>query len=321
MPLQEIKRLREIWGGFRPARVLITANNYMLFDHLKRPLTAETLSKRLGTDKRATEILLDCLTSMKLLKKTGNRYQNTRIASRFLVSDSPCYQGNIIRHADTLWKNWSGLDEVLRTGRSLRAHRDQRSFILGMHDIARLKAKEVVKALNLRGVRRVLDLGGGPGTYAMEFAKRGLDVTLFDYPETIKIATELTAQEGLRINFLEGDFLIDSIGTGYDLIFISQVLHAYSEKENLEVLKKCRAALTDKGRIVIHEFFLSPDRTYPLNSALFSVNMLVNTDAGRAYSVSEIKGWLKRTGFRRLSHRLIDDTVLISGEVNSLRRR
>ena len=307
----DLRRLRELWSGFRQARVLLTANNYRVFDHLTKPLTARALSERLNTDLRATEILLDCLAGMGLIKKKGKSYQNSPIASKFLVSRSPYYQGNIIKHADTLWKNWSGLDEVMKTGRPYRVALDHRAFILGMHDIAKLRAKEVVGFIDLRGVKRLLDLGGGPGTYAMEFARRGLNVTLFDYPETVKIARELTEKAGVKINFIEGDFLSDSFGNGYDLIFISQVLHAYSEENNLLLIKKCRESLNKKGRIVIQEFSISSDRTSPLNSALFSVNMLVNTEGGRCYTPQEMITWLKRAGMKGFKKGLIDDSVII----------
>lgn len=313
---RELKKLRELWSGFRPARVLLTANNLRFFDYLERPASAKDLSEKLGTDLRATEILLDCLVAMGLLKKQGMKYINKSIASRFLVSTSPSYQGNILRHADTLWKNWSGLDEILKTGRPFRAHRDHEAFILGMHDIAKLKVKEVMKVINLRGCKKILDLGGGPGTYAIEFAKKGMDVTLFDYPETVKIARGLMKKEGVNVNFLEGDFMIDPIGYNYDLIFISQVLHAYSEEDNRELLKKCKDSLTKGGRIVIQEFLISHDHTSPLSSALFSVNMLVNTEGGRCYSPQEITGWLKKAGFKKSRKKILEDTLIIEATKN-----
>jgi len=107
--LEESIEIRKIWGSFRQARVLLTANNYRIFDQLKKPVSAASVSKKIKTDLRATTILLDALTGIGLLKKRSNRYQNTKPASKFLFSGSPHYQGNIIRHAETLWQNWSGL--------------------------------------------------------------------------------------------------------------------------------------------------------------------------------------------------------------------
>jgi 2-polyprenyl-3-methyl-5-hydroxy-6-metoxy-1,4-benzoquinol methylase len=316
--LEESKKLRELWGGFRSARVLLTANNYRAFDYLIKPQSARSIAKTLSIDLRAAEILLDALTGLSLLKKKKNRYSNLPLTSKFLVSSSPYYQGDILRHTDTLWQNWSGLDEVVKTGKPHHKAHDHKAFILGMHNLALLKAKDVIRLIGLKGVKTALDLGGGPGTYSIEMAKRGVKVTLFDYPETITIAKRIIKKEGIKdINFIGGDFMFassgDDIGKGYDLIFISQVLHAYSEKDNLQVLRKCKKALNNDGRIVIQEFYVSNDRTHPPQGTLFSVNMLINTEGGRCYSPDEIKSWLLRLGLKDIKERLIDDAVLIEG--------
>ncbi|MCL5022083.1 MAG: acetylserotonin O-methyltransferase [Nitrospirae bacterium] len=316
MPMRadEARELRRIWGGFQAARVLLTANNYRVFDYLKTPKTASAVAAALKTDKRAAEILMDALTGLGLLQKTGVKYRNTPLSARLLVRDSPRYQGDIIRHADILWKNWSGLDSVIRTGRPHRAAHEQESFIRGMHNLAVFKAEKVMRTIGLRGVKTALDLGGGPGTYAIEMAGKGVKVTLFDRPETIRIARSVVKKSGAKeITFLRGDILTDDIGGGYDLIFISHVLHSCSEEESFRIIRKSRAALNPGGRIAVQEFFIEKDRTRPVRSALFSVNMLVNTPAGRCYSSQEIGRWLSRAGFGQIQEKMREDTVLVLG--------
>ena len=312
--LDEAKGLRRLWGGFWSARVILTANNFRVFDRLESPRTAGDVAGILKTDRRATEILLDALTGLGLLKKTALKYRNTALSNRFLISGSPHYQGDIMRHADILWKNWSGLDEVMKTGKPHHVAHDQNSFIRGMHNLAVLKAGNVIRAVGLRGVKRALDLGGGPGTYAMEMARKGVSVTLFDRPETVEIAKSVIKRSRARnIHLLRGDFLCDDMGKGYDLIFISQVLHSCSENECMQLVEKSKSALNPDGRVVIQEFFLRKDRAHPVQGALFSVNMFVNTAAGRCYPPSEIKGWLSRAGFREIRDKMMDDTVLVFG--------
>jgi len=313
--LEESKKLGELWRGFWSARVLLTANNYRVFDYLQKLQSARTISKKLNTDLRATEILLDALTGLGLLKKRNGRYLNTPLSEKFLVSGRPYYQGDILSHADVLWKNWSELDEVIKTGKPNRKAFNQEAYILGMHNSASLKAKEVINTIGLKGVKNALDLGGGAGTYSIEMVKRGVNVTLFDRPQTIEIAKGVINKEGIKgINFIAGDFLSDDIGKSYDLIVISQVLHAYPEKDNLYVLKKCKKALNKCGRIVIQEFYVSRDRTKPAQGALFSVNMLVNTEGGRCYSSEEIRIWFLKTGFKKIQKQLIADSVLVIAE-------
>ena len=313
--LQQAQELAKLWGGFRASRVVLTANNYEVFEHLRSGKTADEIAGILGTDNRATEILLDALTALGLLRKTGPRYRNAPVAKRFLVKGGPAYQGDMLRHADTLWKNWYGLDDVLKTGSPNRAGgRNHDAFIKAMHNNAVLRVKDVIDAVDLRGVKRALDLGGGPGTYTVELAKRGISVTLFDLPNTIEVARTMIRPPLLRkIHFLEGDFHINDIGQGYDLAFISQVFHSFSEDENRVLLKKVRDALNPKGRIAIHEFYLDKNRAFPAPGALFSVNMLVNTASGRSYAPQEMKRWLSQTGFKMLKEKKINDTVLLTG--------
>ena len=313
--LDDVETIRKLWRGFWPSRVILTANNYRVFEHLKSAKSAREVARILGTDVRATAVLLDALTGLELMKKASSKYRNTALAGRLLVSGSPYYQGDILRHADILWKNWSGLDEVVRTGKPHHVAHDQDSFIRGMHNIAILKSRDVIRAVGLRGVKKALDLGGGPGTYAMEMAGKKVSVTLFDRPGTIEIAKSVIRESGVRnIDFRCGDFLQDDIGRDYDLIFISQVLHSCSKDECMQVIKKAKDALNPGGRVVVQEFYLEEDRTYPVNSALFSVNMLVNTMAGRCYSVSEIRGWLSNAGLRDIRKQPLDDTVLVFGK-------
>jgi ubiquinone/menaquinone biosynthesis C-methylase UbiE len=172
----------------------------------------------------------------------------------------------------------------------------------------------VIKAIDLRGVKKALDLGGGPGTYSRELAGKGIAVTLFDVPNTINIAREIMAgSKGKNVDFLSGDFHADPIGSGYDLVFVSQIFHAYSADDNRVLLTKAREALNPKGRIAVQEFLLEKDRAHPVPGALFSVNMLVNTAEGRCYTQQEMKQWLAQTGFKAIKAKVLGDTIVLTG--------
>jgi 2-polyprenyl-3-methyl-5-hydroxy-6-metoxy-1,4-benzoquinol methylase len=285
----DLKRFRQMYLGFTTARVILTANTLGVFDRLKKPSSAGKMAKALGTDVRATGIMLDALTGIGLLKKfrTGE-YALTAMSRRYLVRDSSYYQGDIVKHASVMWQNWTALDTVLRTGSPARRARDNDSFIMGMHNLSLLRTGELVKAIGLEGVKSMLDLGSGPGTNAICMARKGVKGTIFDLPETIRIARKVVRSERVKgLTFLAGDFFVDDIGKGYDLILVSQILHAYSEKENRFLVGKCRGALNPGGRVVIHEFPIDETLTSPPQSALFSVNMLVATEEGRQKDKSE----------------------------------
>jgi ubiquinone/menaquinone biosynthesis C-methylase UbiE len=313
--VKQAQEFAKLWGGFRAARVVLTANNYNIFEHLKIARTAGQLADILDTNFRATEILLDAVASLGLLAKQGKRYKITALAKQFMLKESPTYQGDMLRHADSLWKSWSNLDTTIKTGLPSRPEgRDHEAFIRAMHNNAVFRAPAVVKALDLRKVKTALDLGGGPGTYSIELAKQGIAVTLFDVPSTLEVAKSFIQKSKVKtIELKAGDFHTDPIGKDYDLVLLSQVFHSYSEEENCALLEKVRNALNPRGQVAIHEFFLKPNRAYPPEGALFSINMLVNTSMGRSYSPQEMKRWLAKTGFKNIREKLINDTMLVTG--------
>jgi len=316
MITDDLVGLRKLYLGFISSRVILTANNLGIFDNLKKPSSAIEISKKLKIDRRATEILLDALTGIGLLyKSAGGNYRNMPVSNHYLTRGSRHYQGDIIKHASTMWQNFSALDEVVMTGRPARRGFDHESFIMGMHNLTILRTESLIKAVGLKGVKTMLDLGGGPGTNAIAMTKKGIKATIFDLPETIRIAKRIARHEGVKgISFIPGDFHVDSIGSGYDLILLSQIFHAFSAEENVALLSKCKKAVNPGGRVVVQEFPINEARTAPPHSALFAVNMLVGTEKGRCYSPKEIKRWLAEIGFSRIVIKNLPETVLIMGE-------
>jgi len=312
----DLAGLRKLYLGFVSSRVILTANNLKIFDNLKKASSATEIAEKLNIDPRATEIVLDALTGIGLVSKSRTgRYRNTPESNRYLVKGTRLYQGDIIKHASTMWENFSALDEVVRTGRPARRGFDHESFIMGMHNLTVLRTESLAKALGLKGIKTMLDLGGGPGTNAIAMAKKGIQSTIFDLHETINIAKKVARREGVKgIRFIAGDFHVDSIGSGYDLILLSQIFHAFSEEENIALLRKCKTAVNLKGKVVVQEFPINDNRTSPPHSALFSVNMLVGTERGRCYSPKEMKRWLAETGFKNIVIKYLPETVLIMGE-------
>lgn len=314
--IKQAQLLRMMWGGFWTSRIIITAGNYRLFDHLQTCRSAEDVAITVGTDQRATAVILDALTALGLLKKGKKGYRNSPLAARFLVSGTPHYQGDILRHADSLWSSWSQLDMVLKTGHPADTPHNHRAFIMGMHNIASLIAPQVIKTIDMTGVGKALDLGGGPGTYAMEMARYGAKATVFDLPETIDITREVTRNAKVPgISFKKGNVLTDNLGSGYDLVLVSQFIHAFPPEETALILAKACKALKPGGRVAVQEFPLDESRTAPTQGALFSVNMLVQTQGGRCYPASEITALLLQAGCRSCATKEAAGNTLVIGTV------
>jgi len=292
--------------GFQATRVLLSAVELDLFGHLAGgPLTAPQVAERAGTDARATELLLNALVALGLLGKQGQGFANTPAAGEALVPDAPGSVVPAVQHANRLWDHWSTLSEVLRTGEPAdvpeRFPDATEVFILAMHVFARQRAAAVVELVDLRGVRRLLDLGGGPGTYACAFARRrpGLEVVLFDRPPVVPIAQRVTASEcpGGQIRTVPGDFLSDHLGSGFDLIWASAIIHMLRPEQNRMLFTRCYAALSPGGRLVIQDGIMDESKTHPPDAALFAINMLINTEGGASWSEPEVREWLTGCGF------------------------
>jgi len=302
-----VERLMKLARGFMDSQVVFEANEAGVFPLLENPHTPEEVASMAGWDPRATRMLLGGLLAVGLVEKDGDTYRNSEIASLCLVPGRPGYQGHILRHHHHISHQWARMGESLRSGTGIRADETDRSpeelraFILGMSDVAKFSAGQVLEILDLSPYRRLLDLAGGPATYTMAFLEAHADMraTLFDLPEVIEIAREQVEAGELadRVAFLPGDLTTDQYGAGYDLVFISNIIHSFSPEANKEMVRKCHDALDPGGTLVIKDFLVDNDRSGPAFGLTFALNMLVGTCEGDTYTFADVEEWTREAGF------------------------
>ena len=301
--------LQQTIGGFRESRVMLTAVELDLFEAVGQGGTAAQIAARLGTDPRATEMLLHALAGMEMLVKQEGVFRNSPAAARYFTSASPDNARMALMHQAGLWRTWSHLTDSVRQGRPAPpkpgdAQAWTEAFIAAMHRNAADRAGQVVQAVGTAGVRRMLDVGGGSGAYAIAFAQAGpaLEAEVFDREQVVGIAERHIREAGLagRVTTRVGDLRRDDFGSGYDLVLLSAICHMLTPAENQDLLGRCHAALAPGGRLAIQDFILDPDKTLPKHAALFSLNMLVGTEGGASYSIEEYGDWLGRAGFRQV---------------------
>ena len=275
-------------------------------------LTAVELAEKLGCDLRGTKTLLTALTALELLEKSGEAHTARPAARQYLSGKSPDYLGHIILHHSHLVPAWSRLAEAVRRGAPVRtsSHRaenpvEREHFLLGMFNVACQQAKTIAAALDFSSCSSLLDLGGGPGAYAVQFCLKNpqLSAVIYDLPTTRPIAEKIIGRFALagRISFVEGDFLVDPIRGSHDAVWISQVLHSLDDAASAALLEKAARALVPGGRMFIQEFLLSDARDGPEHPALFACNMLVGTEKGKAYTEAEIRDLLRGAGAKAVS--------------------
>jgi len=231
-----------------------------------------------------------------ILDKEGESFAITAGARPFVLADGAETKVSIIGHHRSLLRKWARLDEVLRTGQPIpreeRTEEEMRDFILGMENVSRLSSQDVAGKIDLSDCRRLLDLGGGPGTSALTFARANphLHCVVFDLPGPVGIAEEQIKKAGLaeRVTTMAGDFHTDPLGEGFDAVYIANILHMLGPDEVASLLKRSVAAMAPGGRLLVKDFFLEESRIEPAFAAQFSVNMLVASQQGRSYTRGEM---------------------------------
>ncbi|MFZ2000043.1 MAG: methyltransferase [Candidatus Sulfotelmatobacter sp.] len=299
-------RLDQMIRGYMPSRCILTALELDIFTAVGDGANAEQIGARIHANARAVAMLLNALVALGLLSKSGDDYKNTVESARFLVQGSKDNHRNGLLHTANIWHRWSTLTDAVRTGTRIPVDYDDtpewtRNFIAGMQRNAKARAPLVVKALGTAGVRRILDLGGGSGAYSIAFAKACPDVQceILDIPEVVPLTSEYVSQAGVsaQVSLRAGDMLQDDFGSGYDLIMLNAICHMFSEEQNQDIFRRAHQALARNGRLVVQDFILNPDKTGPQHAALFSLNMLVATEAGASYSELEYTNWMNAAGF------------------------
>jgi SAM-dependent methyltransferase len=310
----DAERIYEAARAFQTSRVILTGVELGVFAALcDGPRTVGEMAAELGTDPRATDRLLCALVALDLLTAEGGRFANTPAAARHLDPAAEGFLGGL-GHTAHLWHTWSTLTETVRAGHSVVGRRVEEraddwfeAFIAAMHFRAQRPAAEVAALMGLDGVRRVLDVGGGSGAFSIAFARQqpGLTATVFDLPNVVPLTEQYIAEAGLseRIDTVPGDYHVDPFPGGFDLVFLSAIVHSNGPGENAALIAKSAAALAPSGRVVIQDHVMDEARIHPPRGALFALNMLVGTARGDTYTEAEMRGWLEGAGLERIGRR------------------
>ncbi|QTA92198.1 methyltransferase [Desulfonema magnum] len=294
----------------------------------KKQLTSGDVAQKLNGDERAVEMLLNALSAMHLLIKTGDKYANTPSGESLLSKDSSQYIGYMIMHHYHLVESWSQLEHAVKTGKPLRTsssrgdEKQRESFLMGMFNIGMSIAPELAKQTDLSDRCHLLDLGGGPGTYAIHFCLNNpqLRADIYDLSTTRPFAEKTIEKFGVtdQVRFTEGNYLEDRIEEKYDVAWLSHILHGEGPGDCQNIIMKTVSALSPGGMIMIHDFILDNTTDGPLFPALFSLNMLLGTPHGQSYSEKQIMDMLAKAGakdIRRIPFRGPTDSGIITGRV------
>lgn len=294
----------------------------------KKERTAASLAQELNIAERGITMLLNALAAMELLTKTGDRYSNIPALESLLSKDSPKYIGYMIMHHHHLVESWYQLDKAVTSGKPVRTRSvfsdevARESFLMGMFNLAMAIAPGLAKQIDLSDKRHLIDLGGGTGTYAIHFCLSNprLIGTIYDLPTTRPFAEKTVQRFGVsdRVSFTDGNYLEDPIEGKYDAAWLSHILHGEGPGDCQKIINKTVSAMSPGGIMMIHDFILNDTMDGPVFPALFSLNMLLGTPYGQAYSEQQIRDMLENAGVKdiqRLPFRGPTDSGIITGIV------
>lgn len=289
-----------------------------IFDALADGAQAPSeLAARLDTDQRGTAALLDTLAALRYVDRKGTRFANSSWSSKWLVHAAPLSVAAGVEYWGILFERfWHGLPEAIRTGR----HTDLYTWIEGQPEAsrafqewmvaaARIGGAELVSAISLPpNARRLLDVGGGHGMYSVALCREHpeLQATIFDSPRALETAHEHIPAEGMsgRITTHPGDFLTGSLGEGFDVALLMNIVHGFTPEQNAALLRRVAAALRPGGIVVVGEQVAgSTGRSAGGQLAELLGLAYYLLLGGQIYEARTITGWMHAAGFGKLRRR------------------
>jgi hypothetical protein len=315
-PLFEMVR----WG-YGTELLAAAVSHFGLFELLaRRPLTFDEIGTAIGLAPRPTNVLVVGLRAMGLLRaEVSGRTDLAPLARQYLVRGCEFYAGDYVALVaeapgvknllDRLRSNKpavshpddAGAAFIFRDG--MESAMDQetsaRRLTMALAGRARIVGAALARNYPLPGARKLLDVGGGSGLYAVAMlrANPSLRAVVWDRAEVLKVARESAERHGVldRTDFVAGDMFADSVPAGCDVALLSNVLHDWDVPECRRLLGRLAAALPAGGRVLVHDVFLNDALDGPLPVALYSAALFSVTE-GRAYSGAEYRAMLADAG-------------------------
>ena len=275
---------------------------------------AAALAKRVDAAERGVRILADGMTVQGFLRKENGKYSLTPDSALFLDKRSPAYMGGMAEFlvSEENIRNFSGFADCVRKGGTVSSIGDNSkpvdhrwvTFAKAMGSMAAPVAGALSQMVNANSSPeiKVLDIAAGHGMYGITVAKNNprVQVTALDWPAVLEVAQENAQKFGVadRYAVRPGSAFDTDLGSGYDYIFITNFLHHFDIPSNEKLLRRFHGALKPGGKAVTVEFVPDENRVTPPVAAAFSMVMLINTDAGDAYTFAEYESMFRNAGFK-----------------------
>lgn len=307
------QRIMQIAWAHVPQRALTSAVDLGFFTQLDHGCrTAAEVAAAAGASERGTRMVLDVLAALGLVTKSDGEYANTPETATFLVRGKPTYLGGLVQHTNQLWDNYRHTTEAVTTGRppvAVNTQDDGEEFFVELvpqifgNSYAQARAGAAALGIGETWTGAVvLDIGAGSGAWSLACLERDPTARAIavDYPHVLAVTRQFAAKFGCaeRYEYREGNFRDVDFGTAScDLAILGHICHSEGEAHTKRLFHRIHTALRPGGKLLIGDMIPDEDRcteTFPL---LFAINMLVHTDEGDCFTLSEYTAWLQEAGF------------------------
>ncbi len=297
------------------AKHLLVASELGLFEKLAQgPSNIQQLSERMGISKISTRIIADAMVALGLLEKQNNSlYRNGPEVAAFLSGTSPRDLRPALRLMNNIaYLNWANLEKAIRSRQpSHFGHLDkeqQKIFSEGVEAFTAGAANHLADSYDFRKHKRVLDIGGGTGSFLLPLLRQYNNLeecALFELSDTAQVAKIRLGKEklGEKVRVIEGDFMKSPIPSGYDLHILANVIHILSPEHVKELLSNIRRSVEPGTRLLLVDFWTDPTHTNPVMAAMYAGEFLVMSGEGDVYSVEDVREWLQDTGWKFVDHK------------------
>lgn len=297
--------------AYRSSAALFAASDLNVFSHIgDDALTADQVADRAGAAREPLRMVLETCADLGLLARDGDAFRNTPTTQVFLRKGRPAYLGDSLKYARDLYPAWGALGELVKTGKPTMPPETilgedkakTRAFVMAMHERAKGIGSVLPTTVSLAGRKRMIDVGGGPGTYSVELCRQtpGLSATVLDRPGVLEVTRELVDAAGFadRVTLMPGDYLQTPFGSGFDVALLSGMMHRETAENVNLLLKKTFAALEPGGQVMVSDVFFDDDRkNSPPFTTSFAINMMLTSNHGSAHAKTEMARWMTANGF------------------------
>jgi O-methyltransferase domain/Dimerisation domain len=314
--------------GFRLTQLVAVAAKLHVADRLcGGPRSAKALADATGADAGALRRLMRALVSEGVFAETADGgFENNALAELLRTDATASLRDVAMLYGEPwLWQAYGGLLHSVCTGRPAFEEVHGQGFYEFLHRhpaaserfqraMSGYTAQEVTAicdACDLSAARTVVDIGGGQGALVAALLDRHrlLHGIVFDLPEVIEGARRSLGEAGLspRCRCVAGDFF-EAVPSGGDAYFMKSVLHNWPDDAAVRILRVCRRAMPDAGRLIVAERVV-PEGQGASEAKLFDINMMV-TVGGRERTLEEYRTLMQAAGLRLV--RSIDTTSALS---------